>query len=70
MDAVVQHNRIQDSRYVGIWTMLDSCNNRIVQNNVLGSGWVDLAWDLTGIGNAWVKNECQTSDPPGLCGGD
>ena len=70
MDAVVQHNRIQDSRYVGIWTMLDSSNNRIVQNNVLGSGWVDLAWDLTGIGNAWVKNECQTSDPPGLCGGD
>lgn len=67
IDAVVQHNEIRDSWYVGIWTMLESSNNRIVQNDVTDSGWVDLAWDMTGTGNVWIKNECQTSDPPGLC---
>lgn len=65
--AAVEQNDIEDSLYLGIFLTGGSSNNLVSRNEVRNSGLVDLAWDMTGAGNIWTRNECRTSDPPGLC---
>jgi hypothetical protein len=43
-----------------------STGTRVGFNTVLGNN-PDLFWDGAGDGNVFVENECQTSDPAGLC---
>src|SRR5262249_60586156 len=56
----------------------NSDDTHVLFNQVTGNGTnpdprlifsgfaVDLAWDLTGIGNCWTGNEFDTSFPPAL----
>jgi nitrous oxidase accessory protein NosD len=41
--------------------------NNLVTNNVVLGNSPDIFWDETGTGNQFVDNECDTSQPPGLC---
>jgi len=43
--------------------------NNSVFGNVLRDNDPDLFWDETGSGNTFVGNDCETSDPEGLCEG-
>jgi hypothetical protein len=43
-----------------------STGTRVAFNTALGND-PDLFWDGAGDGNVFVENECQTSDPAGLC---
>jgi hypothetical protein len=43
-----------------------STGTRVAFNTALGND-PDLFWDGLGDGNVFVENECQTSDPAGLC---
>lgn len=67
--VLVKGNEIRDSGQWGIALLYGSSNNLIVHNEVKNSGVADLYWDQLGTGNVWMKNECLTSDPPGLCAG-
>ena len=65
--VLVKGNEIKDSGQWGIAVVGGSSNSVIARNEITNSGSVDLYWDQTGTGNVWKRNECQTSDPPGLC---
>src|SRR5215217_5810622 len=43
--------------------------NNSVFGNVLRDNDPDLFWDESGSGNTFVGNDCETSDPEGLCEG-
>jgi hypothetical protein len=43
--------------------------NNSVFGNVILNNEPDLFWDETGSGNTFVANDCETSDPEGLCEG-
>ena len=47
-------------------TPIPSTGTRVAFNTALGND-PDLFWDGGGDGNVFVDNECETSDPPGLC---
>ena len=49
----------------GIGVILESSRNLILRNVVDSDP--DLFWDETGSGNRWIRNRCDTSQPPGLC---
>ncbi len=65
-NAMVLHNGIADSTFIGLF-VLSSDDNLLIQNVITNSGLLDIAWDGFGIGNLWVRNTCQYSDPGGLC---
>ncbi len=75
--VLIKANEIHRSGFVGIVVagaydedgvlLAESSNNLVVRNEVHGSGIFDLFWDGVGTGNAWIRNECQTSEPPGMC---
>jgi len=39
-----------------------------VRRNQLEGDRTDLIWDGTGMDNDFARNECETSQPAGLCG--
>jgi parallel beta-helix repeat protein len=41
--------------------------NRIVENHAHGNKPADIVWDGKGRNNRFVRNDCGTSDPNGLC---
>lgn len=41
--------------------------NNLVEDNVILRNEPDIFWDETGTGNVFRNNECETSQPPGLC---
>jgi hypothetical protein len=43
-------------------------DNAISGNTILGNA-PDIFWDGSGKRNTFTNNNCQTSQPPGLCGG-
>jgi len=48
----------------------DAARNTIVDNTVKDNHPFDLVYDKLGTGNRFRHNECNTSNPPGLCPGD
>jgi parallel beta-helix repeat protein len=48
----------------------DAAHNIIVNNTVQDNRPFDLVFDRLGTGNRFRHNECNTSDPPGLCRAD
>ncbi len=69
-DVLIALNEVKDSWYIGILVYGESSGSLLVLNEVKDSGLLDLAWDLSGTDNFWIRNECQTSDPVGLCTGE
>jgi parallel beta-helix repeat protein len=45
-------------------------NNTVRDNEILRNQPFDIFWDKTGNTNVFKENDCRTSSPPGLCGGD
>jgi len=53
---------------IGVAVQAES-NFNTIRRNVIGvTSVADLFWDETGAGNRWIRNECDTSLPAGLCG--
>ena len=52
---------------LGIALQAESNFNTIRRNVVGVTSDADLFWDGTGTGNRWIRNECDTSLPAGLC---
>ena len=64
-------NRLQGNHVagfsIGVAVQAES-NFNTIRRNVIGvTSVADLFWDETGTGNRWIRNECDTSLPPGLC---
>ena len=64
-------NRLQGNHVagfsIGVAVQADSDFNTVRRNVIGVSSVADLFWDETGTGNRWIRNECDTSLPPGLC---
>ena len=62
----LEGNQVADFS-VGVAVQAES-NFNTIRRNVIGvSSSADLFWDETGTGNRWIRNECDTSLPAGLC---
>ena len=80
-DTEVQHNHVAGHHpgaatpfsggiVVGSSTELmgaDPVDNDVRRND-LEDNQTDLLWDGTGTDNEFTRNDCATSQPPGLCG--
>jgi len=65
--AEVRDNHVQGVTANGIAVTAGSGHSDVTGNHVHDSGAFDLRWDGSGIGNAFTKNHCASSDPDGLC---
>ena len=52
---------------MGVAVQAESDFNTIRRNVIGVTSVADLFWDETGTGNRWIRNECDTSLPAGLC---
>jgi len=52
---------------IGVAVQAESSFNTIRRNVIGVTSVADLFWDETGTGNRWIRNECDTSLPAGLC---
>jgi hypothetical protein len=80
-DAEVQHNHVLDNRPAAAAPLsegivvassaemggADPADVDVRRNEPQGNQ-PDLRWDGTGTDNDIARNDCDTSEPPGLCG--